>query len=38
MQKNDRQLRAWRIIGWVGLVLAIALVAGPQILDLFSTP
>jgi|GEM_PF-797902 hypothetical protein len=37
MQKNQRQLRTWRIIGWVGLLLAIAIVAGPQILDLFST-
>jgi|AntAceMinimDraft_5_1070358.scaffolds.fasta_scaffold23251_3 hypothetical protein len=38
MGKNDGQLRAWKIIGWVGLALAIVIVAGPQILDLLSRP
>lgn len=33
--EHDKQVRAWRIVGWVVALLAVVIVAGPQILDLF---
>jgi hypothetical protein len=34
MQDMERNARLWRIVGWVFLVIAIVVVAGPQLLDL----
>lgn len=31
---NDKRVRAWRIVGWVVALLAVVIVAGPQIIDL----
>jgi len=31
----DKRARAWRIVGWVIAALAVVIVAGPQIIDLF---
>jgi hypothetical protein len=31
---NDKRARAWRIVGWVVALLAVVIVAGPQIIDL----
>jgi hypothetical protein len=30
---NDKRVRAWRIVGWVVALLAVVIVAGPQIID-----
>lgn len=34
-EENDKRVRVWRIVGWVVALLAVVIVAGPQILDLF---
>jgi len=34
-EESDKRVRAWRIVGWVVALLAVVIVAGPQILDLF---
>jgi hypothetical protein len=33
-EENDKRVRAWRIVGWVVALLAVVIVAGPQIIDL----
>lgn len=30
----DKRVRGWRIVGWIVALLAVVIVAGPQILDL----
>jgi len=34
-EPTDKRARAWRIVGWVIAALAVVIVAGPQIIDLF---
>lgn len=34
VDESDKRVRAWRIVGWVVAILAVIIVAGPQILDL----
>jgi hypothetical protein len=33
-EENDKRVRAWRIVGWVVALLAVVIVAGPQIIEL----
>jgi hypothetical protein len=36
MSRNEELERRWKMIGWIFAAIALVIVAGPQIIDLFT--